>query len=764
MVGVRVVLTDLGTRQRELLVRIETRDTDGDRPLYQASIAGNPGIEQRLWMYMRVPMNLRAGDPIDLLVYEAVQDDDVQAWEDPTGRRLRAGRLLARVPVTPARVLEPYDGVIGVVGQQPNPSLSLYSVAQSTGGLGEDWAPLGHERLSQVTLTTEELPDRWYGLTPFSTIVWITGEPSQLGTDRAGALKEWILRGGHLVIAMPPAGQTWTARGTHELFDILPVVRIGRREGVSYEEFRALLTDSATLALPTQGVVHTFEPLPEATPDQAVRVLEGADGSCIVARRLIGTGAVTLIGLDINSIAMRSQAIPQPERFWHRVLGLRGPKPTATELATLANATSQIRQRTAVWVDDDVLGMISKKGTAAAGVLLGFVVFVLYWIAAGPVGYAGLKRLGYHQHAWLSFVGVGVIFTAIAWGGATLLRPREVSATHLTLLDHVYGQPVQRARSWLSVLLPEYGRASVSISDGEPLASGASYRHTLTPWEPRASDFGLGRSFPDASAYAIEARAPWVISVPSRSTVKQFQADWVGGPRWGMPRPLAPDGGAPEEARLTLSGARTASGRLMHDLPGALEQVVIIVVSGQRPLLTVGAPAGPRYMIADASAFRLTDAWEPGRPLDLAAVTSTEARVDVSAESFFGDLLKNQIIATGLRDSPEAINQRMLAQAFFTMLEPPDFRGSQAIPSGTVELGRRGFTHGWDLGRWFTQPCIIVVGQLGATSRDGATPLPLMVDSEKIEATGRTVVRWVYPLPDRPARVEPPRADEPGGV
>ncbi len=33
MAAIRVVLTDLGTRQRELLVRIETRDADGDRPV-----------------------------------------------------------------------------------------------------------------------------------------------------------------------------------------------------------------------------------------------------------------------------------------------------------------------------------------------------------------------------------------------------------------------------------------------------------------------------------------------------------------------------------------------------------------------------------------------------------------------------------------------------------------------------------------------------------------------------------------------------------
>lgn len=744
--GLRIALTDLGTRQRELLVRIEVPDADGDRVLYQASVAGNPGIDQKFWMYVRVPYAFRSGDPWNILVHEAVEDATVEASEDPAGRGFRPGRLVARVPVSAPRVAEPYEGLLGVVGRQQHPSLSLYATALTAGGIGDDWSPLGHERLTQVMLTASEMPDRWFGLTPFESLVWLDGSPADLSPDAAAALRDWVTRGGHLVIVMPPAGQAWSGS---EFADLLPRVRMVRREGVSLETYRGLLTDSATQALPRSSVVHTFEPLPEATTAEATRVLAGPDGECVVARRLIGVGAVTVIGIDINTIGLRSATLPQPERFWHRILGARGSKPTSVELDRIVQSAAGLRNRQAVWVDEDIPTIIARRGRATAGVLLGFVVFVTYWGLAGPLGYAILKKFGLHQHAWAAFAGVGLAFTGIAWGGATLLRPREVSATHLTLLDHVYGQPVQRARAWMSILLPEYGRSLVAVGAAATSDGGrGAVRDAVTPWDSRATEFGIGAAFPDATTYAIEARAPSVVSVPARSTVKQFQADWSGGPAWEMPRPAPDEGESPESARLRVTSPRRASGRLVHRMPGPLEHVAIIIVSGQRPVLAPGVNVGAAYLMSEASAFRLTAPWAPGEAIDLAQVTDVAPNVDVSVESFLADLLRNQVTPTGYRETADAVADRLIAQALFPLLAPPE--PAAASFGRSIELGRRGATHGWDLGRWFTQPCVIVIGQLGASAQDGPTPIPLSVDGRDVEPKGRTVVRWVYPLPDRP--------------
>lgn len=761
MAALRVVLTDLGTRQRELLVRVHTRDADGDRPVYQSVVAGNPGTEQRLWMYVRVPVSVRTNDPLIVTVHEAVEDAAAPAEIDPSGRGVRPGRLLARVPLAPQRVAEPYEGLLGVVGRSPNPSLSLYGMA-SASGVGEEWAPLAHERLTQVMLTPQELPDRWFGLSPFEAILWLEGSPADLTPDAANALKDWVSRGGHLVIIQPTAGQAWSSRDGSAAAELMPAVRIIRNEGVSLDPYRPLLTDSATLQLSRSAVLHTFEPLESAAPADAMRILSGPTGDCVVVRRLVGAGAVTLVGIDVNSVALRSLSLPQPERFWNRVLGMRGLRPPAAEIDRLTNASSgALRQRTGVWVDEDIPDLIARQSRATAGVLLGFVVFVAYWILAGPGGYAILKHFKLQRHAWLAYFAAGLAFTGIAWGGATILRPKDVSATHFTLLDHVYGQPVQRARSWMSVLLPTYGRSAVSVRDAEaPSESRASTsRDTLVPWEARSSETGLVAMFPDATEYALEARQPSLIAVPARATIKQFQADWSGGPRWGMPRPVAPEGEPADSARLQVitrptAGARPgetssrAAGLLVHELPAPLESVVIIVVEGQRRISLAGNATSQNFFFPTASAFRLTSAWEPGQVLDLARATEFVRGREPIIETFIADLLKGQVTAAGYRKSPEDRWSRIVAQALFPVLAPPDLAPA---PNGQpFELGRRGSTHGWDLGRWFTQPCIIILGQMGPDRRDAPSPVPLSVDGRTIAPSGRTVVRWVYPLPDLP--------------
>ncbi len=759
LTALRLAITDLGTRQRELLVRIESRDSDGDSPFYQAVLAGNPGVEQRVWMYARIPAWARGGDPMTFVVHEAIEDPGAPVEDDPTGRGVRPGRVVARVPIAmPGRIADSYESFMGVVGRQASPSLALYGMTASGGAIGEEWAPLGHERITQVTLAPGELPDRWFGFQSFGWLVWLDGSPADMSPDATVALKEWVSRGGHLVVVLPTAGQSWVTRDGSGLSDLLPRVRITRREGVSLEGYRPLLTDSATLQLPTSTVVHDFEPVGDAAPGEAIRVLSGPTGDCVVARRLVGAGAVTIIGIDVNHIALRSAGLPQPERFWHRVLGQRGLRPNSTELKRLTDvAGAGIRQRSSVWVDEDTPDLIARRGRATAGVLLGFMIFVTYWLVAGPAGFALMKKFGVHRHAWLGFFGVGVVFTGIAWGGATLLRPREISATHLTLLDHVYGQPVQRARTWMSVLLPEYGRSMVSVNDAAGSRAGVQSRNILLPWEGRSSEGGFTFTFPDSSSYVIESRQPSQMAVPARATIKQFRADWSGGPKWGMPRPLAAEGEAPESARLRVSrltgpgvvGRDIVVGSLVHDLPVELENVVVLFVTGQRQLITAGGTTGGTFWISDAFAYRLTAPWAPGQPLDMERITSEGETRTVLASEFIKDLLKNQVSASGYRLTPEAIWDRLVAQALFPMLEPPEFT-SGLVSGQTQELARRGETHGWDLGLWFTQPCVIVLGQMGASTKDAPTPVPLSVDGRAIEPRGRTVVRWVYPLPDRP--------------
>jgi hypothetical protein len=107
--------------------------------------------------------------------------------------------------------------------------------------------------------------------------------------------------------------------------------------------------------------------------------------------------------------------------------------------------------------------------------------------------------------------------------------------------------------------------------------------------------------------------------------------------------------------------------------------------------------------------------------------------------------------------------QQMMTMSFMHLLPPVD-RSNARFGSG-VRVAQRRITHGLDLSRWTTQPCIIIFGAvqmpLGRQS-----PVPIYLDGESLPTQGMVVVRWIYPLPADPptfadsAKQQSPRPSE----
>lgn len=753
--GILLDVTDSAASQREAVLRVWFRDADRDVVQYERVAALDPGRALPIWVYARLPGWFRQGQLLSVDVFEAVDNTGPDAEAFP----VRAGRLIGQAKLPARRVLDRTTGLIGVFGGR---SMGL---GEFSGQIinGESLA-LAHELYEVATgMTPEDLPDRPQGLASFSTLVWTDAPPGRLSLERAAALREWVQGGGHLVVVLPRAGQAWTDEVNNPLYDITPRVRVERREDVDLRPWWRLFSPplvpkvgSATasgevgpmLPPPSRQIVQTLPSLPEASPGEAdvVLALPGPDAAPVVVRRAVGTGAVTLVGFDLTNSAMANAGLPVADVFWHRVLGTRGTYPTAVEMK---EATSGLISRESVTLDRGVAAEIAKTGRSAAGVLLGFVLFVVYWLVAGPGGFGILKFKGLTRHAWLAFLAAAGVFTAIAWTGASLLRPKRVEASHLSMITHVYGQKVQRARGWFNLLLPDYGETRVRIGAPGPdngVAREGPGQPAISPWES-LSTTGPEAGFPDARGYRLNATNPITLYSPSRATVKQFQADWVGESIWKMPRPYSdPAADRPDSIRLIAgSGATTAAGRLVHELPGALEDVAVIVCRGQA---TITGQRGDRLVFL-SSAYKLTDAWKPGDPLDLGVVTNTKgASPGGGASTSYFDTLLESFSADGMDGdtADSAIMGRLTASVLAGQLTPP-----RRDDKSTQTIARRAMTHGWDVSRWFCQPCIVLVGSI-SNSKQAPSPIPLAVGTrgDAVVTRGRTLVVWVYPLPTAP--------------
>ncbi|MBL9032296.1 MAG: hypothetical protein JNM80_11415 [Phycisphaerae bacterium] len=750
--GLRLAISDKSGSPREVLVRIVVPDPDGDRVHYERTLTTNPGVQQRLWMYLRLPNRFDVNSVLEVQAFEAVEGRD-----DAGQAVFASGRLLWSQRIKPRRVVGRTEGMLGIVGSRPM-GLSRYAGPPDQ---VRNYLPTGHERTEVVgQISAESMPDRWQGLLSYSVVVWNEGLPASLSVDQAEAIREWVRRGGHLVVVLPRVGGAWLDSG-NPLSDLVPRVVVSREEGANLTRLGPLITKDSRQELPTSETVQVMTASPGAGPTEAIGILPAYAGSegrekWLVSRRLVGTGMVTLVGLDAASRWMTERGLPDAELFWHRVLGRRGElEGRATRQGGLPRAAIG---RETITLDRDIGDQIAKGEAAGKGVLLGLGVFVLYWLAAGPLGYALLKRKGWQRHAWVGFVAAAGVFTGVAWGGATVLRPSRLSASHLTVLDHVYGQPVQRARSFVSVLIPRYGRATVRVGGGRSDGSEAT-RNLLSPWEPEG---GSGSGFPDARGYRCESTSPDRLTVPTRATVKQFEAEWSGGPRWEMPRPQAIPGreGEPRLRVADVKGERKMEGALVHNMPSALTSVVIIVNVGQKNVARSLNGPGVRTLLSQVGVYSLPADWGPGEALDLGLVLDVTKigtpRGTTEADRFFQEFLTAG--RTGRSDGPGVVDAdttrmaaRQVALALFSQLGPPDVSEEQASFNSGERLAQRRSLHGYDVGVWFTQPCVIVIGQI----ENGPLPFPLESATgagewRQIPAEGRTVVRWVYPLEGSP--------------
>jgi len=146
--------------------------------------------------------------------------------------------------------------------------------------------------------------------------------------------------------------------------------------------------------------------------------------------------------------------------------------------------------------------------------------------------------------------------------------------------------------------------------------------------------------------------------------------------------------------------------------------------------------------------------WGPGEVLNLRDYTriSEETR-NSSKGDFFTSVIERGVDSLSIQGPKGDVMDRLVAARLISQFQPPRF-GMLTDPVGN-KLAHRRQLHGWDLGKWFTQPCFIVMGVLEVDAKNASSegsPVPLFVDGKQIPTSGKTLVTWIYPFPANPPR------------
>ncbi len=705
---IRVTLENRSSEPRQVLCRWLLDDADGDRVMAQRRVTLDALGTHDAWVYGPLPIRAQHSDPWVIQVLN----------EDATAE-------LARTEARPATIHPPRQRLIGIAGNQ-DLGLGAYTYQTTT-----------HEPLSIITgLSLTTLPDRWYGLSAIDTLIWSRGggEPDDplVSSNTQQALRQWVRRGGHLVIVLPAIGQSWTGSG---MSDLLPVkadqmhriqgepptwlgsVLAEERIDVEMTTFSTRPGDGVDI-IKTHALKHKDRPVEERP--------------VIVAKRF-GAGRITLIGVDLADRRITQMGLPNGKYpIWNDVFMWQAPVYSKTKIDSDIEAGNMSRptSRGTIPLGRFIPGRVSMRGTAATALLAAILLFGLYWLAAGPLSFIALKKKDAARHSWVVFVSVVIGFSAISWAGAWLIAPSRAAVSHFTLIDAQADSPNVHAHSWLSIYLPTFANQRVEIDPDHPQA-----RNTLS--SPGMITGGEDTGFVDPQNYTLDAGSPRVADIPFRSTAKQLELDFLGRidkPQTGLTEPLILPQGKLEIENFWPKG------KLSHGLPGPLRDVLLIFCPGENK-----APHIWQYP---------TD-WEPKQILDLGQLTNNQLLVVRSKDStyntrtwpkegFLGQLMSNQpgqqlINATGteaLTPSSEMIKYIQLL-SFYDALPPPDFRkkGFNVAVNYQRALGRQ-----LDLTHLMAGKRLIVIGHL----ENSPLPVPMTVNEKEIPSTGWTVVRWVY--------------------
>jgi hypothetical protein len=447
-------------------LEVVAQDEDGTPTTIRQIVQVAPGATQRVTSYVR-PGSL---------------DPDFATLRFIDGKSLRrvandvvVGTILSNKPPEP---LSEEDYQILTLGRPSGidmiPTLPGFNANKQTISI-----PGGRAReviVPRLAAIDDLLPGRWYGFDAVDVVVVDTNDKEMLGTlsgNRGEALKQWVRRGGHLVVAV---SSNWQAVNDGLLGEMLPLKLNGQTQVSPFDSLESYTGGSSQVAFENEPArVAKFEEI-EA---RGGRVIASTLSTPLVVRGPYGFGRVTVVGLDVDSQPFSKW--PDRGLFFVKALDLKGNNaainPANPSLRIISNSNS------------DLATLIRRSLDQFKGVTLipfgwvaGFIV--LYILLIGPGDYFFLKKvLKRMELTWVTFPTIVVTVSLLAYYAAYFVKGTDLRVNKIDIVDVDLEQNTARGTSWINMFSPQnrdYSIAVIPISpEREPLTDPKAPPPTL---------------------------------------------------------------------------------------------------------------------------------------------------------------------------------------------------------------------------------------------------------------------------------------------
>ncbi len=443
------------------VIRITTDSADENIPQYVMPFDLTPGTRYRFVLY---PFCSDVGGSFKVFI------------EDARRRVLHEENLTMNSA-------EPRTYLVGTVGVQGIPGIASRTATDS-GALGVEIA----------RIVQEYMPSRPCGYDVVDAIVWAHPDPEGLSPAQAGALYDWVVGGGRIVLAF---GDSWQNANSTLLARLLP----GRVTGVATSsEIDALVASGGKPFQRDEEIVLAV------LQDPSGEVLMSAGGLPLVVKKKVGFGEVIFLAFDPtrNPFAQWAGA----EHFWDSLFGLEASDVKQDESSPSGN-NFMYGGSYGYGLQARLVGAMNqfdKIKPINFAFIVGFLI--IYVLLVGPVDYFVLKRLKHLEWTWVTFPLIAISATVVAFVVISSSRAALVYINQLTVADYSADGVVMRARNISALISPRNHRYDVSFAaPGCELYVAGSADRTYSPFSIASTTYQVA-DMPDSGMAALDMLLP----------------------------------------------------------------------------------------------------------------------------------------------------------------------------------------------------------------------------------------------------------------
>jgi len=742
-------------------VHVKLQDLDRDLPIFTRTISVTGAAEgtsrqQKFRMYFVPP-------PTDGGLPDASDPGALRELQDRLKVSLHTspgGRWVCDLPLTGTLFnLDPKPGpwshrrgakLVLSVSQTNEKAIYPDSSVTPLAGVMEDMKVVGVQPF--------DLPENVLGYEAVDAIIWHDADPASLragGDERLRAIEAWVRRGGRLVICQPTEWQQTLGFG-----QLLPVTILGVEQKDDLMPLRALsrprpgtapLEDSAAGASgdPFASVKPPFRfaratPRPGAIVEQWITWNSAADLSPYLVRMPLGLGSVTWVAQDLGD----SMFVRTPRwvwaNVWDRIFDWKNSP------LVLSDATPEELKRT--WnngsvmdVGKSLLGGMDLSSKSAWLITLAVVFFIGYWILAGPGTFTYLAAKRRSHLNWFAFALCAVAATALTVLMVRLVLRGPPELRHFSVVKIAPDQPAV-VISRLGLYIPRDGPQRIELKDTAP-----DHVSTITalPIHPRYLTRAPEQNGPEYTVPVMDVTSaqPASIRVPYRSTLKKFQACWIGNTQravQGSGRLLDPAQGYIEGRITNGTGQDLRNIYIAFAYPGtgfnAGDWVLYLPEWKDGVTLELN-----REFNRSEDGGTLPMIFTDSRPMD--GRRKVRARLHDDWHRYWLSELRGNPLVDSFDDSARPLRKSLPMLSFYDRLPP--VRNERDARENRIELLRRGARY-LDVSQSLAAGALVVLAEA-----PGPLPFVLEVQGDPVSGQGTNFYQFVLPL-DRSAISGPP--------